>query len=254
MPLTSISSRDILESIEIQKKLTNNRVQLVKKHFYPIALLILFCLNLASCSSMQSKDKADKAFSIFLSQPQHYAFFNPVSIESEEKLKVLGISDYGQRISQKYGIKDPVVAVIEKFIKATPPLSSTIIVQPENAKDLSLSPNDPVLFFHSDWHLIYRRIPPSFTMNQLQVGIVGKIIPLGQVLSDRGPMALKTSAWEGKCFFKAFDGKYLSLDDWEANNGDLLRQGIKDAQNYCAHKFISEFSSDTASSNQKKGD
>jgi hypothetical protein len=226
----------------------------LKTDFSFIALLIIFCLNLASCSSLQSKDKADKAFSEFLSQPQHYAFFSPVSIESEEKLKVFGISDYGQRISQKYAIKNPVIDVIEQFIKATPSLSSTIIVQPETAKDLSLSPNYPVLFFHSDWHLIYQRIPPSFSMNQLQVGIVGKIIPLGQVLSDRGPMALKTSAWEEKCFFKAFDGKYISLADWEANNGNLLHQGIKEAQNYCAEKFISEFSDKMASSHPGQED
>ena len=91
-------------------------------------------------------------------------------------------------------------------------------------------------------------------MNQLQVGIVGKIIPLGQVLSDRGPMALRTSAWEVKCFYKEFDSKYISLKDWKANNANLLHQGIEEAQNYCAEKFISEFLKDISPSNPRKVD
>jgi len=208
------------------------------------ALLMLISLTISGCSSLQSKAVADKDFSEFLSQPQHYALFSPVEIESEEKLGLFGVSDYGQRISQQYGIKNPILNVINQFIESIPSLSRTRIVQPENANDLSLPWNYPVLFFHSDWDLIYRRIPPSFSMNQLQVGIIAKIIPLGQVLINHGPTALRTSSWEGKCYYKVFNGKYISLEEWEANNGELLNRGIEEAQNYCAKKFITEFSND----------
>lgn len=214
----------------------------MKIKFFIFALLILYSLNIASCSSLQPKDQAVKAFSDFLSQKQHYALFSPTSIQSEEKLWLLGISDYGKRINQQYGIGHPIVGLIEQFIEATPSLSNTLIVQPEKANDLALPKDYPVLFFYSDWHLIYRRIPPSFSFNQLQVGVIGKIIPLGQILSGHGPTALRTSSWEGKCFYKIFDGKYFSLDEWEANNGSLLHQGIMEAQNYCAEKLKSEFS------------
>ncbi|MBW2520513.1 MAG: hypothetical protein JRD88_09200 [Deltaproteobacteria bacterium] len=219
----------------------------MKNQLYINALSMIISLIITGCTSLQSKDIADRDFSEFLSQSQHYALFTPVSIKSEGKLNLLGISDYGQHIGQQYGIKNPILNVINQFTKSIPSLSRTIIVQPEKANDLSLPLDFPVLFFHSDWNLIYRRVPPSFSMNQLQVGIVGKIIPFGQVLSNRGPTALRTASWEGKCFYKVFGGEYLSLEEWEANNGKLLNRGIEEAQNYCAKKFINEFSNDLIS-------
>lgn len=214
----------------------------MEKPFFIITLLIICSLSMAGCSSLQPKDKADKDFSDFLRQDQHYALFSPTTVESEEKLRLFGVADYGQRISKQYALKYPIVRLIKKFVESTPDLSHTIIVQPENAKNLSLPRDYPVLFFYSDWHLIYRRIPPSFSDNQLQVGVIGKIIPLGQILIGHGPTALRTASWEGKCYYKAFEGKYISLDEWEANNGHLLYTGIEAAQNYCADKFIAEFS------------
>lgn len=205
-------------------------------------LLMMAILTISGCSSLQSKHVVARDFSEFLNQSQHYALFTPVSIESEEKLGLLGVSDYGKRISQHYGIRNPIINVINQFTESIPELSQTVIVQPEKVSKLPLPLNYPVLFFHSDWNFIYRRIPPSFSMNQLQVGIIGKIIPLGQVLSNHGPTALRTALWEGKCFYKVFDGDYISLEEWEANNGELLHKGIEEAQSYCAKKFITEFS------------
>jgi len=214
----------------------------MKDKYLIFNLLILFSLNFTGCSSRLPKEQADKALSWFLSQPQHYALFSPVSIESDPQHAALGFPDYGLRISQQYGIKDPIVNVIEQFAESTPSLYRTTIVQPKMANKLSLPPDYPVLFFHSDWQLIYRRIPPSFSKYQLRVGIIGKIIPLGQILSGHGPTAFKTASWEGNCVYEVFDGEFISIEDWEADNGNLLHQGVKEAQDYCADKFIAEFS------------
>lgn len=222
------------------KKLEN--VMRVPLNFSRVFISILLLAFGTSCSSLKSKDIANKDFSEFLSQPQHYALFTPTTIKSEEKLGLFGVSDFGQRISQQSGIKTPILNVIKQFTESIPNLSKTIIVQPEKANDLSLPRDYPVLFFHSDWHFVYRRVPPSFSMNQLQVGIIGKIIPLGQVLVNHGPTALPTASWEGKCFYKVFDGEYISLEKWEASNGELFKRGIQEAQNYCAKKLITEFS------------
>ncbi|HSQ43337.1 MAG TPA: hypothetical protein VLM37_13740 [Fibrobacteraceae bacterium] len=206
-----------------------------------LSIFLLSSLGVTGCSSLQPREDRVKSISEFLNQEQHYALFDPTSIQSEEKLNLFGVPDYGKRISRQYEINSPVVRVIETFTQSSPVLSRTIIVAPEKAKDLSLPPSYPVLFFHSDWHLIYRRLPPNFYTSQLQVGMISKIIPLGQVLSGHGPTALKTASWEGKCTYDAFEGKFFSLDEWEANNAERLRQGITAAQDYCAEKFISEF-------------
>lgn len=76
----------------------------MKIHSFSNALLLPLSMNIAGCSSLQSIELADKSLSAFLAQPQHYAFFTPVSIESEDKLGLLGVHDYGQRISQQYGV------------------------------------------------------------------------------------------------------------------------------------------------------
>lgn len=204
-------------------------------------IFLLSSLGMASCSSLQPREEVAKAFSEFLNQDRHYVLFSPSTITSEEKLSLFGVPDYGKRISQQYGLNSPIVSVIETFVQATPDLSDTIIVVPDKAQDISLPPGSPVLFFHSDWHLIYRRLPPNFYMTQLQVGMIGKIVPLGQVLSGHGPTALRTSAWEGKCTYDALDGKFFTLAEWEANDGELLRRGIAEAQDFCADKFIREF-------------
>jgi len=220
----------------------------MKKQPFIFYLLILLTLNFTGCSSLLPKEQADKALSEFMSQDQHYALFYPGSIKSDAQLAAHGFPDDGLRISQQYGIKDPVVNVIEQCIESAPALAGTIIVQPQKAGGLTLPRSYPVLFFHSDWQLNYRRIPPSFSKYQLRVGIIGKIIPLGQILSGHGPMALKTASWEGNCYFKVFDGKFIALEEWEADDGKLLHQGVKEAQNYCADKFIAEFAERLANS------
>jgi len=220
----------------------------MKEQHLIFCLLMLFTLNFTGCTSLLPKEQADKALSDFMSQSQHYALFFPGSIKSDAQLAAHGFPDYGLRISQQYEIRDPVVHVIEQLIESTPELAGTIIVQPKKANGLSLPPSYPVLFFSADWQLNYRRIPPSFSKYQLRVGITGKIIPLGQILSGHGPMALKTASWEGNCYYKVFDGKFIPLEEWEADDGKLLHQGVEEAQSYCADKFIAEFAQRTANS------
>jgi len=213
----------------------------MKLYAFITSFLALVGFITAGCSSQLPRENAANGISAFLGQDRHYALYTPVSIKAEEKLQFFGVEDYGEKITKQFRIQDPVVGVIERFVKSIPDLSETIIVPPEEANSLSLPPDHPVLFFHSDWRLVYRRLPPDFAMNQLQVGVVAKIIPLGQVLSGKGPVALRTSFWEDKCFFKAFGGKFISLDDWLEPNGSVLNHGIESAQIFCADKFISNF-------------
>ncbi len=212
------------------------------KRYIGLANLVLVFILLAGCSSLLPQAQREKTLSHFLDAPERYALFTPSALVSEEKLKVLGVEDAGEKFSRQFHLQNPILGVMEGFLVQVPRLNGTRIVQPEEAMVLPVGPEEPVLFFHSQWHFVYERIPPNFSRNQLQVGIVAKIIPIGQVRSGKGPMALKTAAWEGKCYYEPFEGKFFPLDEWGAQDGALLRQGIEDAQTYCAEKLSMEFS------------
>lgn len=206
-----------------------------------IAVFLIVGITTTGCSSLVSKKYVKAGFANFLEQPRHYALFLPGALAYEDKLRVFGVEDYAQRLSRKFDIHDPTEEVVERFLASVPSLTETTVVQPKEAGDLPLDWNYPVFFFIGDWQFVYRRLPPGFSMNKLRMGIVAKIIPLGQVLTNRGTIALKTAVWEGKCGYEAFDGKFISLDEWEANNGELLYKGIEDLQNHCVKKLAEEY-------------
>lgn len=203
--------------------------------------LVMALLLAAGCSSLMPKQGRDEHLAEFLNRPEHYALYMPTSLRSEEKLKLFGLEDFGETFSLRFDLQDPIIGVIETVLTATPCLGRTLIVPPEKAQNLPLGWEEPVLFFNSDWQFVYRRVPPSFAMHQLQVGIVAKVIPLGQILSGKGTIALRTASWEGTCFFKAFDGRFLHLDDWAADDGARLRQAVLAAQAYCGEKLSNQF-------------
>ncbi len=206
-----------------------------------IAVFFVVIYTATGCSSLVPEKYVKAGFANFLDQPQHYALFLPGALVYEEKLRVFGIEDYAQRLSQKSGIRDPTAVAMERFLASIPSLAETTVVQPKEAGDLPLDWNYPVLFFHGSWEFVYRRLPPSFAMNKLRMGVGAKVIPLGQVLGNRGTFALKTAVWEGKCGYEAFDGKFISLDEWEANNGELLYKGIEAAQDHCVKMLAEEY-------------
>lgn len=203
-----------------------------------LALIILF---VGGCSSLMVNQDRDTYLAAFLGRPERYALFTPASVKSEEKLKLFGLEDSGRRFSQQFHLESPIMGVMKKFLDGTPDMAGIRIVNSEQIGDMPTDLEEPVLFFHSDWRLVYRRLPPDFHMNQLQVGVIAKIIPLGQVLSGHGSLALRTAAWEGSCYYKVFDGEFFHLDDWASADGDRLRRGIESAQTYCGEKLSTEF-------------
>ena len=204
-------------------------------------LLVPLFLFTGGCSSLRSKQERDPLLLSFLDRPERYALYLPAALESEEKLKLFGLQDAGEKFSREFHLGLPIVGLMERFLFAIPGLEHTRIVDPGDARHLPVSGEELVLFFISDWWLVYRRIPPSFYMNRLEVGVVAKVIPLGQILAGKGTIALRTAAWEGTCHYKAFGGEFFHLQDWAAMEGARLRQGIEMAQDFCSEKLSREF-------------
>ncbi|MEZ4601467.1 MAG: hypothetical protein R2940_16890 [Syntrophotaleaceae bacterium] len=211
--------------------------------FFFVPLLLLS----VGCSTLGPEQQRGSIIMAFLERPDRYALFSPTTLKSEDKLKFFGLQDAGETFSRELHLGWPVVGLMESFLSFTPGLACTRIVESADARGLPLGQEEFVLYFYSDWWLIYRRLPPDFFENQLQVGVIAKMIPLGQVLAGKGPIAFKTAAWEGKCHYKAFDGEFFNLEEWAAADGSRLRQGIRAAQDFCAEKLSREFAEELSS-------
>lgn len=206
-----------------------------KRIFFSYVMLVFL---LSGCSTLLPEQNRQKVFSSFINQTYHWFLYWPSSLINESVR--LGSSDLGKEFSEKYDLEFPVLQLMRDF-NATAGLSDTKIVNPKQVANLSNNPYQPVFYFVSSWELIYQRIPPNLSNNKLRMGVIAKVIPLGQVLEGKGPIALRTAAWEGRCTAEAFDGKFFNRNEWEANNGTLLKQGLQELQKKCGVKLAEEF-------------
>lgn len=213
------------------------------RNFGIIPLIFAVLLSIGCSPLLPQKQDRETTLAHFLAGSERHVLYIPASLHSEEKLKVLGVEDAGENLTRQFQIPDPVLGVIERFLAATPTLAdgSVRIVHPSEARSLAIGRDEPVLFFHSDWQMVYRRLPPSLAMNLVQAGVIAKVIPLGQVLSGKGTIDLQTASWAGTCFEKAFGGEFFHLSEWAAEDGARLRQAIAEIQASCGAKLSAEF-------------
>lgn len=210
-----------------------------KQCLYTLVILAS-CLQ-AGCSTTLSEPSRKTVFASFVSQPEHWLFYWPSSLTWEDNR--FGSADLGQEFSNQFDLEPPVLQLMRDF-SVTAGLSGAKIVTPKEVASLSSDPDTPVLYFSSSWALIYRRLPPNLFVNKLRMGVIAKVIPLGQVLEGKGPIALRTSAWEGRCTAEAFDGNFFSRDEWVATNGARLKQGLQALQAECGGRLGAEFATE----------
>lgn len=207
-----------------------------KRYLFPLVILAGYLLG--GCSTTLPEQSRKKVFASFVNQPEHWLFYWPSSLTWEDNR--FGSADLGKEFSDKFDLESLVLQLMRDFSLAAG-LSGAKIVTPEEVASLSRDPNTPILYFSSSWALIYRRMPPNLFVNKLRMGVIAKVIPLGQVLEGKGPIALRTPAWEGRCAAQAFDGNFFSRDEWEASNGARLKQGLQELQAECAGRLAAEF-------------
>ena len=175
----------------------------------------------------------------FLARPERHAVFAPVDIQVDDQLKVMGRGHRVERLAQAIDPAWPLTGVVERMIELAPPLGdgATKVAVGAEVGALPLDPGEPVLFLHSSWKLVYRRLPPDLGAYRLQVGIIARIIPLRQVLEDKGAQNLGTAAWHGSCVLDAFDGAFLDIAELERDNAARLREAIADVQQKCGDRL-----------------
>lgn len=212
---------------------------------YPDTIVLLFILACSGCSSLVSDHRVRSLYlQSYLDQSEPFILYYPSQIHIDEQLKVLNIEANMLSLRYYFDTHDTTRGLIEQFVTSTTHLNnfSPLIVEPKNWAALEEKADQPVLFFYVDWRVSYQRLPPDLNRYRLQASTVSKIIPLSQVLSKRGTIALRTAAWEGRCLFDAMDGGYYTADEWTDGVVNRLDQSVKTMQRLCGHTLTEQFS------------
>lgn len=202
-------------------------------------------LALTACSGLiRDQQLRGDYLERFVAQPEHLVLVSSLPLHGEPQVALFGLGDPGERLAQQLDLDQYATGLAERFIALSPEISgSSLIVRPGDIGQLpaGLDGNEPVLLLHSNWRLLYRRLPPDMRLNLLQLGVVARVVPLGLVLSGKGLLQLPDAAWQAHCVHEARGGAYLSLDEWAANDAARLRGAIADAQQQCARELATDF-------------
>jgi hypothetical protein len=206
-------------------------------------VFLLLLVSTTGCSSLVGDRQVREQLLVsYLDLPERLVLYYPGSLRPDDQLKVL----FSEYISEPLVRQFPPTAnrgLAEEFLAAVPRLAdgSTRIVDPEEWRSLSQSPDTPVLFFYSSWQMAYRRLPPNPHAQKMQAGAIAKVIPLGQVLVMKGTIALRTAVWEAECAHYPFQGGFFPVREWAADHAGKLHEGVKAVQELCGQAFAKRF-------------
>jgi hypothetical protein len=132
----------------------------------------------------------------YLDQSAPFILYYPSQVHLDEQMKVLRIDGIVHSLEQYFDTHESTRGLIEQFVTSTSSMEdfSPLIMEPKNWATLKENADKPVLFFYVDWRLSHRRLPPDLKRYRLQASVVSKIIPMSQVLSKKGTIALRTAA------------------------------------------------------------
>jgi hypothetical protein len=207
-----------------------------------MAALVFVTCTLAACSQIRSAPARHVSFGRFLASdfPAILIYRPPLSVRSPAVL--IGGKDQGAELSALARVGNPLQRVAEQFISLAglPESTRVIEVTPDSLAELrGRDPNQLVLFlFSGGWYLDYQRFPLNLRDYRLSFSIIGKLVPLGVVVSGKGALALPSASWESSCYHV---GGRHSLDVWREGRGEMLRKEMIAGLDFCGGKLVADF-------------
>jgi len=208
------------------------------------AALLSSLLALLACSG-QIRDQGvrERYLERFLALSERHVLVSVLPLHGEPQLALFGLDDPGERFTRQFALDRQATPLAERFLALAPLLAPATIIRPAELHRQfgGLDGDEPVLLMHSNWRLLYRRLPPDLGRHRLQLSVQARILPLRVVRSGRGLLALPVAAWQSACVHEARGGEFLSLDEWGANDGEPLRVALDEAQSHCARELAAAF-------------
>lgn len=207
-----------------------------------LVLLLIVCLT--SCSSLNTSDAVRReSMKRYVSAPRPLVLYASSDLRVDEQLRLFGMSHQLKPLIQEFSPASAMRGLVDEFISRSPVFRGTNvrIINPDEWATVQLPSDTLVLFLYGNWHLLYQRLPPDMRQFRFQAGVIGKVIPLGQVLSGKGTLALRTASWEAQCLYDAMNGDYFSVAEWRKDGASRFSQAINETQNICAEKLVRGF-------------
>ena len=206
-------------------------------------LLLLLALTLVGCAFTVGAPDRAAGLGAFLALPTPAILSQPRTLTVDESLLAMRQAEIVAPLAGAFDSAGEVTALLGRIQASAPSLRHGILelVRPGTEDTRGRNAPTPVLFVWPTWQVSYQRLPPRFDLVRLELGVIAKVIPSAQVMEGRGPIALRTAAWETRCHRYAVDGAYLSVREWLADDGARWRQAIAEVREACGAQIGTAF-------------
>lgn len=206
-------------------------------------LSLLITLALAGCASTVGAPERAAGLAHFLALPTPAVVSYRRTLTVDESLLAMRQGDVVAPLAGAFDSAGEVMALLGRIQGSAPSLRHGVpeLVYPGTADAVGRTAATPVLFAWPTWQVSYQRLPPRFDRLRLELGVIAKVIPSGQVMDGRGPIALRTAAWETRCHRYAVDGAYLSVREWLADDAARWRHAMVEVREACGAQIGAAF-------------
>ena len=216
-------------------------------------LCVLLVFTLFGCSSTVREPERTAGLARFMAEPTPEILSYPREITVDASLIAMRQEGIVAPLAGAFASDEEVQALLERVRDAAPSLRHGVakLVHPATANNASRSDNTPVLFVTPTWQVSYQRLPPRLDRIRLELGLIAKVIPRGQVMQGRGNLALKTAAWESRCHAYAADGGFFSISEWLADGAARWREALVNLREVCGKQIGDSFERSAAVLNSR---
>lgn len=211
-------------------------------------LPLLFALTLVGCASTVGAPERAVGLARFMVAPSPAILSHPRKVTVDESLLAMRQRGAVVPLTDAFDSVREVAALLGSIRDSAPSLGHGVVgvVRPDAPDANRRAADTPVLFVWPTWKVSYQRLPPRFEFVRLELGVIAKVIPHGQVMDGHGPIALRTASWETQCHRYAADGRYLPVRQWLADDAAQWRQALADVREACGRQIGMAFEQSVA--------
>lgn len=230
----------------MERNLADTGRAIVQRHDSPpmhALLPLLLSLSLVGCASTVGAPERAAGLARFMTVSTPAILSHPRTLTVDESLLAMQQGGVVAPLTGAFDSVGEVLALLEGIRDSAPSLGHGVpAVVPLGFPDTSRQAAEtPVLFVWPTWQVTYQRLPPRLDLVRLELGVVAKVIPRGQVMEGRGPIALRTAVWETRCHRYAADGAYLPVNEWLADDAARWRQAMAELREACGRQIGTTF-------------
>lgn len=203
----------------------------------------LFALALLGCVSTVGAPERERGLAGFMALPAPAILSYPSTLTVDASLTAMRQQEYVAPLAGAFDSGSEGLALLGRIRDSAPSLRHgvTALVRPALPDASPEAAETWVLFVWPTWQLTYQRLPPRLDLVRLELGVIGKVIPRGQVMEGRGSLALRTAVWETRCHRFAADGAYFPVSEWLANDAARWRQALAEVREACGRQIAMTF-------------